>query len=274
MRIAISYPPLESNKGIALLSQNRQFQWFNNPTYIYPVIPAYAATLLKEKGYEVIWDDGIAEEKTYQQWLADIIEQKPDLIAIETKTPVVEMHWKIVGELKEKLPNSKVVMMGDHVTARPEETMEKSKVDFVIASGDYDFMLLSLADHLSKNSELEGGFWYRQPSECHPELVSEPALNLVQESLDSGSESGMTITNSGPSDLSNHDLDTLPMIDRELTKWKDYAYKNGNFKFTPGTYMMSGRDCWWGKCTFCSWTTSPSRTRTSMGGSMRKMSIR
>ena len=43
-------------------------------------------------------------------------------------------------------------------------------------------------------------------------------------------------------------------IDRELTKWRLYAYKNGNFKRTPGTYIMSARDCWWGKCTFCSWT--------------------
>ncbi|MDD4623716.1 MAG: radical SAM protein, partial [Kiritimatiellae bacterium] len=24
---------------------------------------------------------------------------------------------------------------------------------------------------------------------------------------------------------------------------------------TPGTYIMAGRDCWHGKCTFCSWTT-------------------
>ncbi|NTW13966.1 MAG: radical SAM protein [Candidatus Moranbacteria bacterium] len=228
MKVSISYPPLESSKGIALLSQNRQFQWFNNPTYIYPVIPAFAATLLKEKGYDLFWDDGIAEEKTYRQWLERIIAEKPDLIALETKTPAVEMHWKIVDELKEKLPESKVVLLGDHVTAFPKESLERSKVDFVIASGDYDFMLLSLAEHLSKGNALEGGVWYRKDGE---------------------------IVSSGESDLSKHDLDTLPMIDRELTKWKNYAFKNGNFKFTPGAYMMSGRDCWWGRCAFCSWTT-------------------
>lgn len=228
MKISISYPPLESKKGIALLSQNRQFQWFNNPTYIYPVIPAYAATLLKKNGFEVLWDDAIAEEKTYAQWLKDIIEKKPDLIALETKTPVVEMHWKIIDELKEKLPETKIVLMGDHPTARPQESLEKSKADFVISSGDYDFMLLNLANHISKGENLEGGFWYRENGE---------------------------VKNSGPSDLSKHDLNSLPRIDRELTKWKNYAYKNGNFKFTPGAYMMSGRDCWWGRCTFCSWTT-------------------
>lgn len=41
-----------------------------------------------------------------------------------------------------------------------------------------------------------------------------------------------------------------------------YACKNGNFRATPGTYIMSGRDCWHGKCTFCSWTTLYPRYRT------------
>jgi radical SAM superfamily enzyme YgiQ (UPF0313 family) len=229
MRISISYPPLESSKGIALLTQNRQFQWFNSPTYIYPVIPAYAATLLKSKGYEVFWDDAIAEGLTFAEWKAWIIKEKPDVVVFETKTPVVEMHWKIIDELKKSLPESKIVLMGDHVTALPQESLENSEVDYVIASGDFDFMLLNLANYLSKGEALEGGFWFRN---------------------DAGE-----IINSGPSDLSKHDLNSLPMIDRELTKWKLYAFKNGNFKYTPGAYMMSGRDCWWGRCTFCSWTT-------------------
>jgi anaerobic magnesium-protoporphyrin IX monomethyl ester cyclase len=229
MKISISYPPLESKKGIACLSQNRQFQWFNHPTYIYPVIPAYAASLLKTNGYDVIWDDAIAEELSYQQWKEKIVREKPDIIAIETKTPVVKMHWKIIDEIKEKLPSAKLVLMGDHATALPQKSLENSKADYVIASGDYDFALLNLANHLSKNEELTGGFWHRIDDK--------------------------NIINSGPADISKHDLNTLPLIDRKLTKWKMYAYKNGNFKHTPGAYMMSGRDCWWGKCTFCSWTT-------------------
>ena len=62
MRIAICYPPLPSEKGVPLLSQNRQFQWFSRPTYIFPVVPATAATMLKAAGHEVLWLDGIAEE--------------------------------------------------------------------------------------------------------------------------------------------------------------------------------------------------------------------
>ena len=243
MKIAISYPPLESKKGVACLSQNRQFQWLSRPTYIYPVIPAYAASLLKESGYGVLWDDAIAEEISYEEWKRRIIREKPDIIAIETKTPVVKRHWKIIDELKEEsykvdkvckvhkeeVWNPKIVLMGDHVTALPEESLDNSKVDYVIASGDYDFMLLNLANYLLKGEALEGGFWFRDKSG--------------------------RVTSSGRSDLSKHDLNTLPLINRELTRWKSYAYKNGNFKHKPGAYMMSARDCWWGKCSFCSWTT-------------------
>lgn len=54
-------------------------------------------------------------------------------------------------------------------------------------------------------------------------------------------------------------LSLLPVIDRELTKWRLYAYKNGNYKYLPASYTYFGRDCWYrrdGGCTFCSWTNT------------------
>lgn len=44
--------------------------------------------------------DAIAEALTYNQWLTRIKKEKPDLIAIETKTPVVKRHWQIIKDLK------------------------------------------------------------------------------------------------------------------------------------------------------------------------------
>jgi radical SAM superfamily enzyme YgiQ (UPF0313 family) len=227
MKIAISYPPIESERGTPLLSQNRQFQFFNEPTYIYPCVPAYAATLLKQANHEVIWDDGIAGEKSYEQWLKDFERVSPDLVMIETKTPVVKKHWKIIDEIKKVSPGTKVVLVGDHVTALPEESFQNSKVDFVLTGGDYDFLLLNLVNWLEKKNKLEPGIWVRE---------------------------GNCIKNTGKFQL-NHDLNELPFIDRELTRWGLYSEKNGNFKKLPGTYTYVGRDCWWHRCTFCSWTS-------------------
>jgi radical SAM superfamily enzyme YgiQ (UPF0313 family) len=267
MKVAISYPPLESNKGVPLLSQNRQFQWFKNPTYIYPVIPAQAATLLKENGYEVIWDDGIAEEKSYQRWRDDLLRAEPDVVAMETKTPVVRQHWQIIDELKALRSQTMVVLMGDHVTALPEESMRECPVDFVITGGDYDFSLLALCEYLDAGCKMQdAGDEWREAGGGRQE-TRDKGLRTKDLGPRTKLPSGVwyradgEIRDTGPFRLDG-DLNKLPFIDRELTKWWLYAERNGNFKRTPGTYIMAGRDCWHHRCTFCSWTTIFPRYRT------------
>jgi len=189
MKIAIAYPPLESEKGIPFLAQNRQFQWAHDPWYAYPMVPAYAATMLKEAGYDVVWLDGIAREQSYREWLKEIRKEKPDLMMIETKTPVVKRHWKIINQLKTQNSKLKTVLVGDHVTALPEESFKKSKVDYVLTGGDYDFLLLNLVNHLTKKEKLEPGIYYRE---------------------------GKEVKNTGKF-LLRHNLDELPFVDRDLT---------------------------------------------------------
>jgi radical SAM superfamily enzyme YgiQ (UPF0313 family) len=87
---------------------------------------------------------------------------------------------------------------------------------------------MNLVSAAGDESKYEPGIWYRA--------------------------SGGEVKSTGRFQL-NHDLKTTPWIDRDLCKWSLYAVKNGNFRRTPGTYIMSGRDCWHAKCTFCSWTT-------------------
>lgn len=238
MKIAIGYPPLESEKGYPFLGQNRQFQWGDSPWTAYPVVPAYMATLLKKAGHEVFWLDGIWGGQNYQQWEDELFKIKPDLLVLETKTPVVKKHWKIINRLKLQAPNLKLVLFGDHVTALPKESFKNSLVDYILTGGNYDFLLLNLCNLLQasnaklQTSLLEPGIWYRKKAQ---------GLKLKAKS-------------SGEFKL-NHDLDKLPFIDRDLTQWKLYAYKNSNYLRLPGTYTMFGRDCYWGRCTFCSWTT-------------------
>lgn len=229
MKVSISYPPIPSSKGTPLLSQNRQFQYFNEPTYIYPMIPASAATMLSEAGYEVVWDDAIAEQKAYEQWLQDLRKESPDLVVLETKTPVIKSHWRIITDIKNIDQDIKTVLVGDHVTALPKESLRSSMVDYVVTGGDFDFSLLNLARHLEGRDDLERGVWFKD----HGEISSGPFST-------------------------RHNLNDIPFIDRDLTKWWLYSICNGNYKYTPGTYTMAGRDCWYrsgGGCTFCSWTT-------------------
>ncbi|MBI2630420.1 radical SAM protein [Candidatus Pacearchaeota archaeon] len=233
MKIIIGYPPTESEKGTALLSQNRQFQWLSNPTYIFPVVLASAATALKNAGNEVIWMDSIAEKISKQQFFEIIKRERADLFIFETKTPVVKQHWKIINELKKEFPEMKIAVLGDHVTSFPEETMKNSLVDFVLTGGDFDFSCLNLVKFLKKKEKLAGGIYYRK---------------------------GKKTASSGKFQL-KHGLDELPFIDRELTKWRLYE-KEYNLIGKPFFYIMSGRDCWYGRCSFCAWPRLFPRFRT------------
>jgi len=193
------------------------------------MVPAMAATLLADSGHDAIWDDAIAKGTEYSKWLKGIGSKAPDLLAIETKAPTIKWFWKVISDIKGVSPDTKVALMGDHVTAFPEESFQNSSVDYVITGGDFDFTLLSLANHLDGKGEMEGGIWFR----------------------DNGG-----VKNTGDF-TQRHDLTKAPLIDRDLTDWEQYSVHNGNYKYTPGTYMMVGRDCWYrdgGGCTFCSWT--------------------
>jgi anaerobic magnesium-protoporphyrin IX monomethyl ester cyclase len=224
MKIMIAYPPLEG-KGSPMLTQNRQFQWYHEASYIFPVVPASAATMLRERGHEVVWADCITERRKLADFLLHFSTEKPDCIALETKTPVVKQHWELAGKLKEILPATKIVLMGDHVTALPEESLQRSAVDCCLTGGDYDFLLGNLVDHWTKGEKLEPGIWFRD---------------------------GHAIASTGKFELT-HSLDALPFIDRKLTRAHLYGEKWK--KRLPFFYTMVGRDCPWHRCTFCAWTT-------------------
>jgi hypothetical protein len=263
MRVAISFPSFESKKGIPLLSQNRQYQVFssrdseggwvakrlnkfvgNNATVIFPLLPAYAATLLQGRGHEVIWLDGIAEGWNWEEYCRQVELARPDLMMIETKTPSARPIYDSINDLKARFPEMKIVLVGDHITALPEEPFLYCSVDYTVRGGQFDFAMLNLVNYLEGKEDLASGVFWNDNGEYK---------------------------NSGAAPNPPIYVEINPHIDRELVQWKLYAYRNGNFLKTPGTYGWavgtSGGDRWWrrtipggpkhggGGCTFCSWTS-------------------
>lgn len=231
MRIAISYPPIVNKRGQkAMVSQNRNVQFFKTPTYLLPVIQAQAATWLRDLGYDVLWDDGNAQLKTYDQWFKDLVKWKPDVVVFESTTPVMKFYWRTTKDLKKKLPNTIFIMTGYHSMRRPEETLKESPTDVILKSNHIDFGLVALIPFIEKNPDWRNtcqieGFTIRVNKN---KIRDTGAFRQVQP------------------------IDKSPIIDRDLIQWKNYAYENGNFLQTPGTYATSViRDCMFGKCTFC-----------------------
>ncbi len=231
LRIAISYPPILNALGQkAMVSQNRNVQFFKTPTYLLPVIEAQAATWLVDMGYKVRWDDGNAQLKTYKKWFRDLVAWKPDVVLFESTTPVMKFYWKTTNELKKKLPKTIVIMSGYHSMRKPQETLDNSKTDIVLKSNHVDFALARLIPYIAEHRD-----WRKS---CSVEGLTIRVKG--KQYRDTGS-----FRQAEP-------LNKSPLVDRDLVGWKNYAYENGNFLQTPGTYATSViRDCMFGKCTFC-----------------------
>lgn len=231
VKIAISYPPIVNSSGQkAMVSQNRNVQFFKRPTYLLPVIHAQAATGLRDDGHQVLWDDGNAQLKTYDEWFQDLVAWRPDVIVFEGTTPVMKFYWKMAKEVKKLLPSVVMIMTGYHSMRRPEETLAESPVDVILRSNNVDFVLRRLVKEIAQNP-----MW----------RLSTGIEGLTIRTTDSDIRSTGNFVQVEP-------LDKSPLVDRDLVQWEKYAYENGNFLQTPGTYATSViRDCVFGKCTFC-----------------------
>lgn len=229
MKISISYPPIFNKRGQkAMVSQNRNVQYFQKPTYLLPVVYAQLATALKSDGHDVIWDDGNAQLKTFEDWFSDLVLAKPDLVVFESTTPVMKFYWDLVNRLKTHCPQIIVVLTGYHSMRKPEESFLNCQVDFVLLSSNIDFVVRRL-------------------------------VALLANGLDHSTLEGIAFRSGGPiphiqanNARKVENLDESFIVDRDLVGWKNYAYENGNFLRTPGTYATSViRDCTFGRCTFC-----------------------
>lgn len=218
MKIVLGYPSPPQGNGFLQVSQNRQSFRFSmgQEAAIFPCLMGYLATWLKQDGHEVTWLDGPAQGLTWSPYWDALWAAKPDLVVWEAKTPSIPEVWAAASLVKQSNPQTKICVVGDHVTALPEESLEKPYIDLVVKGGDWDYCVRAIVS-----------LWGSQG----------PKRGIV--------EVGTTAP-----------LALLPVIDRELCHWRDYS-RMGNYKYTPGTHLYSGRDCWWrkdGGCTFCSWT--------------------
>jgi len=230
MKIMIGYPPIPSSKASAAL-----------PEPPVPVVqqahlrlshgarlcrfPRRPETATRSAGPTASPKAGPrAFEQEFQSF-------DPDLLLIEAKTPIINV-------------------LGNHEPPQISAAAPGSSSAAIIRPRSRQSPWLPVP---RTSSSPAGNYDFLPGSRPSPRNRRAPAPG-------SGSATADRIGNTGRFVL-DQDLNDLPVIDRDLTRWQLYAKENGNFRFTPGTYTMVGRDCWWGKCAFCSWTTLYNRWR-------------
>ena len=114
-----------------------------------PVWAGLMATYVRKKGFAVVIIDAEAEELTVAQTVQRVMELRPTLSAIvvyghqpSASTQNMTAASAVCTALKETAPDQPVLLVGGHVAALPDQTLQEEKADFA-CSGEG---LLTLVD--------------------------------------------------------------------------------------------------------------------------------
>jgi anaerobic magnesium-protoporphyrin IX monomethyl ester cyclase len=181
---------------------------------------AYATAVLEQNGVDAKLFDFPAVDWGKDELRQLVKQEAPDFVILDSTTPSIYSDIEC-AEICKEVSSAKVIMVGPHVSALPEESLRLAggAVD-VICMGEYDFTVLDVVSN-------------------YPDLGMVPGVCFQ---ADGGSK------NTGPRPLIE-DLDSLPFPawhHLDLMKYFDGS------KLYPYIDIFSGRGCPH-RCTFCLW---------------------
>ncbi len=193
----------------------------------YPIWMGYATGVLEQAGHNVKLVDAPANGMTQEGAVELVKEWKPELMVLDTVTASFRNDVKVLEALKKVNPKSFAIMVGTHVGALPEESINASEKIDAVARGEYDHILKDLAEALEKKKPLETvlGITFRD------------------------GEGKIKFTPNMPP-LETPELDAMPFASKVYKKHlriNDYFYPSVLF---PEVTIITGRGCKF-RCTFC-----------------------
>jgi radical SAM superfamily enzyme YgiQ (UPF0313 family) len=136
-----------------------------------PVWAGLMASFVRQHGYRVAIVDAEALNLSAEETAAAVLELRPRLTAVvayghqpSASTQVMPAAGAACTALKELWPQSKVLLLGGHVAALPERTLEEETADFV-AGGEGLYTLVDLLSALGLANPAwheVRDLWYRQ----------------------------------------------------------------------------------------------------------------
>lgn len=195
-------------------------------TLYYPYWLAYATGVLEREGHQAKLVDAAAATFDLGDVLREADEIRPEVIVVDTSTASFYRDVETGQALKARFPGSKLVMVGTHVSATPEESLKHSDDILAVTRKEYDYTLRDLVAALDGGSDISKveGITYRDGDE----VISTPDRPMIT------------------------DLDELPFVaevyKRHLDPWiESYFYAITRH---PVMSIISGRGCPF-KCTYC-----------------------
>lgn len=204
-----------------------------------PIWAALIAKHLLVKGYSVSLLDAEEEQLSLSQIVSRIPDYNAKLIVIvvygqQPSASTQNMHaaGKLCGMIKDSLPDSKVLLLGGHVSALPEKTLLEEQADFV-CQGEGPRTISALLETGLNDESLYSkvpGLWYREDG---IPTFTFPAPLIKQEDL--------------VAELPGMAFDLLSMSDYRAHNW--HCFDNIHNR-QPYASIYTSLGCPF-KCSFC-----------------------
>lgn len=226
MNIYFVNPPFKAEFG-KFSRESRSPAITKSGALYYPLWLIYAALYSRKNGHNISFLDAPAKQLGENESL-NIIKREGHfntLFVLDTSTPSIKSDISFAEKIKVIWPQSFILLVGTHPSARPEETMGFSQAIDAVAVGEYDCIVKELADALDNKQNLEGvrGLCLRKGSNEYVRTgVMPPMKNL-------------------------DDLPYAAQFIKEYLDEKDYFFAAATY---PSIQIFTGRGCPF-RCNFC-----------------------
>jgi radical SAM superfamily enzyme YgiQ (UPF0313 family) len=144
---------------------------FRHPEYFLT-----AVAVLEMDGHEVQFIDATTHDIPEKELVKRVLDFDPEMVIIYCTTPSIYSdihHGKLIKEKNRKI---KTVLIGPHVSALPEESLNIDKSIDVVAYGEFDYILRDLANKKPLSKTL--GIAYRKNNKVYKNRPRPPIENV------------------------------------------------------------------------------------------------
>ena len=194
------------------------------------------AAVLRENNFDVKILDAAVLGLSQEEAVNQILQERPKYVGTTAVTVSIYHGAKLNQMLKERNPQVVTLVGGPHITALPEDTLERFPQFDVCVVGEGERTIVELLNVLERGDDLDkvAGIVFRKDGH----IVKTPMRPFIQ------------------------NLDELPMDAWDLLPQFPHAYKSSVHKYGrfPTTSLVTSRGCP-GQCTFCDNSTFGRKVR-------------